>query len=72
MAKSGWLAGLLVGLAIGLSWLTGVAVGAWWATPAPQPTVAQVTLPGKFLPSAPAATNHRVHAPLIHAPVVID
>ena len=43
----------VVGLAIGLSGLTGVAVGVWWATPE-RPIGPQLVGPIKKLPPAPA------------------
>jgi hypothetical protein len=52
MMQSGWVAGLVVGLAIGLSGLTGVAVGAWWATP-PEPPTPRLVFPTKKLPAPP-------------------
>jgi len=53
MMQSGWVAGLLVGLAIGLSGLTGVAVGAWWATPPELPTPRLVFSTKKLPPPPP-------------------
>jgi hypothetical protein len=71
MAKNAWLAGLLVGLSIGLSGLTGIALGMWWATPAPLPAGTQVAMPTKLLPPAPGSA-YRVQAPRVHAPIVLD
>ena len=61
MAHSGWLAGLVVGLAIGLSGLSGVAVGAWWATPPPLPSPQPVKHP-KHLPTPPGIVTTRAHS----------